>query len=105
MNVSLPSFASEGVARRPTLAIVGDTPDAEYILREGTLKSVISDTVARVMNNLTQHLTTNYVTQTGESDKNVQIKIENNFNRPETSYYEAHREMEMIGKRLGAQFR
>ncbi len=36
----VPAFANEGVVRRPTLAMIGDAPEPEYVLRQSTVESL-----------------------------------------------------------------
>lgn len=39
----VPSFANEGRVTRPTLAVIGDAPEPEYVLRESTVRNLKSE--------------------------------------------------------------
>ncbi len=36
----IPSFANEGMVRRPTFAMIGDAPEPEYVLRQSTVEGL-----------------------------------------------------------------
>lgn len=46
----IPRFANEGVVNRPTLAMIGDAPEPEYVLRRSTVAGLIGGGGGRAIN-------------------------------------------------------